>query len=107
MPDIRVLLIDDHEIVRFGIRTMLEAEGGFTVVAEGGDGGDAVRLAAAHRPDVVLMDIRMGAMDGIEACRQLKAAAPECRVLMLTSFGTEDAVRLRQGFSRHRVASAN
>ena len=92
MARIRVLLVDDHEVVRVGLRTLLEMEPDITVAGEAPDGDAAVREAAAVRPDVVLMDVRMGPTDGIDACRQIKSALPEVGVLMLTSFGTEKAV---------------
>lgn len=89
---IRVLLVDDHEVVRYGLRSLLEAEGDITVVGEAGDGAAAVRQAEALRPGVVVMDVRMGAMDGIEACRIIRDRVPGCAVLILTSFGTDEAV---------------
>src|SRR5689334_112356 len=92
MGAIRLLLVDDHEIVRFGLRTAFEAEPDMTVVAEAADGPEAVRAAAAHQPTLVILDIRLGAMDGIEACREIKAVSPATAVLMLTSVGSEEAV---------------
>lgn len=92
MAKIRVMLVDDHEILRTGIRAVFELEGDIEVVAEAGDGPAAVEQAERHRPDVVLMDIRLGASDGITACREVKAVLPSAKVLMLTSFGTEEAV---------------
>jgi DNA-binding NarL/FixJ family response regulator len=92
MGAIRILLVDDHEIVRFGLRTAFEAEPDLAVVAEAGDGEQAVRAARAHQPNVVVLDIRMGAMDGIEACRQIRGVAPGAAILMLTSVATDEAV---------------
>jgi DNA-binding NarL/FixJ family response regulator len=89
---IRVMLVDDHEILRTGIRAVFELEDDIEVVGEAGDATSAVETARRTRPDVVLMDIRMGASDGITACREVKAELPETKVLMLTSFGTEEAV---------------
>jgi DNA-binding NarL/FixJ family response regulator len=90
---IRVLLVDDHEVVRAGLRAMIDLEADLEVVGEAADGGEAVRQALWLRPDVVVMDVRMGAgMDGIEACRAVKSELPEAGVLMLTSFGSEEAV---------------
>ena len=89
---IRVMLVDDHEILRTGIRAVFELESDIEVVGEAGDAVAALTVAQKTRPDVVLMDIRMGASDGITACREVKAALPETKVLMLTSFGTEEAV---------------
>lgn len=89
---IRVMLVDDHAILREGIRAVFELEPDISVVAEAGDGPSALDAAIRTTPDVVLMDIRMGSSDGITACRDVKAALPETKVLMLTSFGTEEAV---------------
>ena len=92
MARIRVLLVDDHEVVRIGLRTMLEVEPDIRVGGEAADGDAALREARASHPQVVLMDVRMGPTDGIQACRQIKSELPEVGVLMLTSFGTEEAV---------------
>lgn len=92
MPPVRVLLADDHEVVRFGLRSMLELEPDITVVGEAADGEAALRLALAHRPDLVILDVRMSGMDGITACREIRSSLPETAVLMLTSFGSEEAV---------------
>ncbi len=92
MADTRLLIVDDHEVVRAGLRALLQLHDGLTVVGEAADGEEAIREALRLRPDVVLMDVRMGAMDGIEACRALKSELPAVRVLMLTSYGTQEAV---------------
>lgn len=90
---IRILLVDDHEIVRTGLRAMFELEDDIEVVGEAGDGEAAIAAAGSVSPDVVVMDIRMGGgIDGIDACREIKSARPETGVLMLTSFGTDEAV---------------
>ncbi|OLE27460.1 MAG: DNA-binding response regulator [Actinobacteria bacterium 13_1_20CM_3_71_11] len=81
---LRVLLVDDHPIVRDGLRWLLDSAGGLKVVGEAGDGETAVRLAADLRPDVVLMDLAMPGLDGVEATRRVKAASPETAVLVLT-----------------------
>ncbi|MET7423938.1 response regulator transcription factor [Dactylosporangium sp. NPDC005555] len=81
----RVLVVDDQELIRTGFRLILTARG-IDVAGEAGDGAEAVRAADELRPDVVLMDIRMPVMDGLEATRQILAHRPECRVLMLTTF---------------------
>lgn len=86
------MLVDDHEILRTGLRAVFELEDDIEVVGEAGDGPAAVVEARRTKPDVVLMDIRMGTGDGITACREVKAELPETKVLMLTSFGTEEAV---------------
>ncbi|WP_155375050.1 response regulator [Catellatospora vulcania] len=87
---VRVLLADDQPLVRSGLRVLINETPDLAVVAEAGTGADAVRLTAQVRPDVVVMDIRMPGMDGIEATRQITAASGPARVLMLTTFD-EDA----------------
>jgi DNA-binding NarL/FixJ family response regulator len=91
---IRVVIADDQTIVRAGFAALLAAQPDIDVVAQGGDGRDAVRLAEAHRPDVVLMDIRMPVMDGIEATRRILAdpANAGTRVLVLTTFDVDEYV---------------
>ena len=87
---ISVLLADDQPLLRRGFRMILEAEGDLTVVAEAGDGAEAVEQARRHAPDVVLMDIRMPGTDGIEATRRITAADAEVRVLVLTTFDLDE-----------------
>lgn len=89
---LRVLLVDDHEIVRQGLRALLEAEGDIEVVAEADSGVAAVSLASAHRPDVVVMDVRMPGGSGVEACRAIRDERPEAQVIMLTSFSDDEAL---------------
>jgi DNA-binding NarL/FixJ family response regulator len=89
---IRVLLIDDEELVRFGLRTVLEASGGFEVVGEAGDGAAGVRAARELRPDVVLTDIRMPGVDGLEATRQILALPHPPQVAVLTTFHLDEYV---------------
>ena len=87
MPEsIRVLIVDDHAVVREGLRTFLDLQDGLEVVGEGGDGEEAVRLAKRLRPDVVLMDLVMPKVDGVEAMRGLRESLPATRVIVLTSF---------------------
>jgi two-component system response regulator DevR len=81
----RLMIVDDHEVVRMGLRAALEVESDFAVVAEASTGKEAIEKARAHRPDIVLMDVRMEGMDGIEACREIRSEFPDTRVLMLTS----------------------
>ncbi len=88
----RLMIVDDHEVVRMGLRTALEVEPDFTVVAEASTGAEAVEKARAHRPEIVLMDVRMDGMDGIEACREVRSEFPETQVLMLTSYAEEETV---------------
>jgi len=83
---IRVVLADDHEIVRKGIHDLLEEEGNIQVVAEATTGVEAVDLTLEHRPDVAVLDIQMPEVTGIEAARQIKAKAPQIRILVLTAY---------------------
>jgi DNA-binding NarL/FixJ family response regulator len=101
---IRVLVVDDQELVRAGLRTILESGGDVTVVGEAADGAAAVDAAAHLRPDVVLMDIRMPRMDGVEATRRMTDA----RVVMLTTFDHDEYVveALRAGASGFLVKDA-
>jgi DNA-binding NarL/FixJ family response regulator len=91
---IRILLADDQELIRTGLRLVLQTHDDLEVVGEAGDGLEAVRLATALRPDVILMDIRMPRMDGIEAVARLTAATlePPSRVLILTTFDLDEYV---------------
>ncbi len=89
---IRVLLADDQELVRSGFRLILELAEGIEVVGDAANGREAVRLARELRPDVVLMDVRMPELDGIEATRQLRRAGVEARVLVLTTFDLDEVV---------------
>jgi DNA-binding NarL/FixJ family response regulator len=98
---IRVLLADDQALVRTGFRLILGGEPGIEVVGEAGDGAEAARLAAELRPDVVLMDVRMPEVDGIEATRRIVVDETSPRVLVLTTFDLDDIVydALRAGAS--------
>jgi DNA-binding NarL/FixJ family response regulator len=89
---IRVLLADDEVLVRDGFRAMLQAHPDIEVVAEAGDGSEAVALTAEHDPDVVLMDVRMPGVDGIDATRRIAALNPATHVLILTTFGLDEYV---------------
>lgn len=89
---IRVLIVDDHTIVRKGTRALLTEVAGLEVVGEAGDGEQAVAQTATLQPDVILMDLKMPGMDGIEAIRQITAVQPNSKILALTSFAADDKV---------------
>jgi len=89
---IRILLADDHAMVREGTKALLEQEGDLEVIAEAGDGKKAVQLAIRQRPDVVIMDFAMPKLNGIEATRQIKAIDPTITVLVLTAYDSEQYV---------------
>ncbi|GAA3427156.1 response regulator [Streptosporangium sandarakinum] len=89
---IKVLLADDETMIRAGVRAVLAVDPEIEVVAEAADGGEAIRLALAHRPDVVLLDIRMPRMDGLAAVAELRRVAPGTAVVMLTTFGEDDYI---------------
>jgi two-component system, NarL family, response regulator DevR len=92
-PHIRVLLVDDHEMVRSGLRAMLAADADIDVVADAATGARGVSLARELRPDVVLLDARLPDIGGPEVCRLLQAEVPETAVVMLTTFAEDDLVR--------------
>ena len=89
---IRVMIVDDHSIVRVGLKQILDQSGEFEVVGEAADGEEAVRMASDVSPDVVVMDVIMPNQDGVEACREIMESAPDTRVLMLTASTAEDAI---------------
>jgi DNA-binding NarL/FixJ family response regulator len=86
------MLVDDHEIVRQGLRSLLEAEADIEVVAEADDASSAVALANVHVPDVVIMDVRMPGGSGVEACRAIRDDHPDLQVVMLTSYSDDEAL---------------
>jgi DNA-binding NarL/FixJ family response regulator len=88
----RLLVVDDHEVVRQGLVALLDRRAGFDVVAQAGTVAEAVAEAARFEPDLVVMDVRLPDGSGIEACREIRAARPETRVIMLTSYPDEEAV---------------
>ena len=89
---IRVLLIDDHEITRQGVRSQFEKESGIEIVAEAGDGRTAVALVSKHLPDIVVMDIGLPDLNGIEATRQIRAREPSVKVVALSSRSDQRSV---------------
>jgi len=92
MDKIKVMLVEDHVLLREGTRELLDREQDIQVVAEAGDGGEAVRLAEVHRPDVIVMDIAMPKTNGLEATRHIKATHPEAAVLVLTAYDDDEYI---------------
>jgi DNA-binding NarL/FixJ family response regulator len=91
-PAIRILIADDHPVVRDGLAAMLGTQPDFEVVATAANGQEAVRLAAELRPDVVLLDLEMPELDGVEALARLRAASPAVRALVFTAFDTDERI---------------
>lgn len=89
---LRLLVVDDHEVVREGLVALLGRREGFQVVAEAGTVADAIEAARRHKPDIVVMDVRLPDGSGIEACREIRAELPATRVIMLTSYPDDEAV---------------
>lgn len=92
MPSIRLMIVDDHEVVRLGMRAAFELEPDINVVGEASNGAEALAKMTVLAPQLILMDIRMEKMGGIEACREIKSRYPEAQVLMITSYSDDDAV---------------
>jgi len=90
---IRLLLADDHLVVRMGLAAVLKFDPRFTIVAEAADGHAAVAAHREHQPDITLMDVRMPKLDGIEAARRIRAESPAARLLMLTTYDAEEDIR--------------
>jgi len=89
---LKVMLVDDHEIVRQGLRALLEAEDDIEIVTEASNGREAVDMAKSYRPNVVIMDVRMPDMNGVEACREIRDQDADIQVIMLTSFSDDEAL---------------
>ena len=106
---IRVLIADDHPLYRDGLELLLDAADRFTVVASATDGAEAVAMAATHQPDVVVMDLQLPGIDGIEATRQIVAASPHVAVLVLTMFEDDNSVfaAIRAGARGYLVKGAD
>ena len=92
MKKIKIMLVEDHVLVREGTKELLDQEEDLQVVAEAGDGEAAVQLAAEHRPDIIIMDIAMPKLDGIKATKQIKAANPTASILVLTAYDDDQYV---------------
>jgi DNA-binding NarL/FixJ family response regulator len=93
-PTIRIITVDDHDLVRKGLAAILSTEPEFELVAEAADGGEAVRLFRKHHPDVMLMDLRLPDQSGIETARQIRAEFPDAKIIVLTSYdGDQDIYR--------------
>ena len=109
MSPIRVLLTDDHALVRAGIRSLLQNVQGVEVVAESGDGRGALELVRTHHPDVVLMDVAMRGLNGLEATRQIAKQFPTVRVIILSMFANEEYVAgaLRSGAAGYLLKNAS
>jgi len=90
--EIRVLLVDDHDVVREGLKALLNRREGMTVVGEAGSVAQSVEVALKVKPDVVVMDLRLPDGSGVEACREIRSELPEAKVIMLTSYADEEAV---------------
>lgn len=93
VPAARVLIADDHEVVRRGIRALLETEPGWTVCGEAANGREAIEMALASAPDVAILDVSMPELNGFEAARQIRKALPQCEVLILTMHESEQVLR--------------
>ena len=89
---IKILLVDDHEVVRMGLRTLLERRENIAVVGEAGTVEEAVAAAARTEPDVIVMDIRLPDGSGVDACREIRGQRPETKVIMLTSYADDEAI---------------
>jgi DNA-binding NarL/FixJ family response regulator len=93
MSNITVLLVDDHHIVREGLKALLVAEGNITIIGEGQTGREAVQLASRLRPEVVIMDLAMPRLNGWEATRQIAKAVPSAKVIVLSSYGDDEHIQ--------------
>ncbi len=92
MSEVRILLVDDHEVVREGLRALLSRREGFQIVGQAGTVAESIAEAERTHPDVIVMDVRLPDGSGIEACRAIREAMPETKVIILTSYADDDAV---------------
>lgn len=92
MAKTRILIVDDHEVVRLGMRAVFELEPDLVVVGEASNGAEALAKMPVLDPQLILMDVRMEKMDGIEACREIKSRYPDAHILMITSYANEEAM---------------
>src|SRR3990172_2183410 len=101
MSKLRLLVVDDHEVVRLGLKTLLEDEPDLEIVAEAGSAEEALAMVERHLPDVVIMDVRLPGRSGLEACREIRKRFSEVQVVMLTSSANDEFVSqaLRAGAS--------
>jgi two-component system response regulator DevR len=90
MKQMRIMIVDDHEVVRLGLKTLLDRHPDFTVIDEAATAREAVEKALRHSPDVVVMDVRLQGSSGIEACREIVAQAPDIKVIILTSYAEDE-----------------
>lgn len=90
MTNLRIMLVDDHEVVRLGLKSLIEHHPNFEVVAEAASAGEAIEKAMQYEPDIVLMDIRLVGSSGIEACKEIKEKRPETKIIMLTSYAEDE-----------------
>ncbi len=100
-PEIRIMIVEDHAVVRQGLAALLGTVPGFSVIAQAGDGLQAVDLFSRHQPDITLMDLRLPQMNGVDAIVKIRAAFPQARIIVLTTFdGDEDIYRALQAGAR-------
>lgn len=92
MTKTRIMIVDDHEVVRLGMRAVFEAEPDLTIVGEASNGAEALAKIPVLDPQLILMDVRMEKMNGIEACREIKSRNPDVHILMITSYTDDDAI---------------
>jgi DNA-binding NarL/FixJ family response regulator len=90
MKQLRIIIVDDHEVVRLGLRTLLDRHPDFTVIDEAGTAREAIQKTLHHTPDVVVMDVRLQGGSGIEACREIMGQAPDTKVIILTSYAEDE-----------------